>query len=145
MEPQHVPSVLAALPELRVSPATTPAEAAAAMRVLGSFNGCLVGTIRFSGRTPWERHPRDELLYVIEGAVDVTVLFHDGERKTTLTAGSLFIVPSGRWHRQEPQPLVSLMFVTPAEGTDASWSDDPSGDEPQPPPAQSPANDARTA
>jgi quercetin dioxygenase-like cupin family protein len=144
MEPQHVPSALAALPELRVSSTTTPAEAAAAMRVLAGFNGCMVGTVRFSGRTPWERHPGDEMLYVVAGAVDVTVLFDDGAQHTTLTAGSVFVVPSGRWHRQEPRPLVSLMFVTPAEGTDASWSDDPRRDEPQPP-AQPPANDVRTA
>ena len=84
------------------------------------------------------------MLYVVDGAVAVTVLFDDDAQHTTLTAGSVFIVPSGRWHRQEPRPLVSLMFVTPAEGTDASWSDDPRRDERQPP-AQPPANDVRTA
>ena len=144
MAPQHVPSALAALPELRVASTTTPAEAAAAMRVLAGFTGCMVGAVRFSGRTPWERHPGDEMLYVVDGAVDVTVLFDEGAQHTTLTAGSVFVVPSGRWHCQEPRPLVSLMFVTPAEGTDASWSDDPRRDEPQPP-ARAPANDVRTA
>lgn len=99
------------------------------MRVLGAFNSCMVGTVRFSGRTPWERHPGDELLYVVQGAVDVTVLFDDGAQLTTLGEGSVFVVPAGRWHRQAPKPVVSLMFVTPAEGTDASWSDDPRSDE----------------
>jgi mannose-6-phosphate isomerase-like protein (cupin superfamily) len=125
MEPQHVPSTLAALPELRVTATTTPAEAAAAMRVLAGFDRCIVGTIRFSGQTPWERHPGDELLYVVQGAVEVTVMFDDGPRHTTLGEGSVFIVPAGRWHRQAPRPVVALMFVTPAEGTEASWSDDP--------------------
>lgn len=129
MEPHNVPSMLAALPELRVTATTTSAEAAAAMRVLGGFNQCMVGTVRFSGRTPWERHPGDELLYVVQGAVEVTVLLDDGPQQTRLGEGSVFIVPAGRWHRQAPKPVVSLMFVTPAEGTDASWSDDPRGDE----------------
>jgi mannose-6-phosphate isomerase-like protein (cupin superfamily) len=144
MEPQHVPSALAALPELRVSSTTTSAEAAAAIRALADFNGCMVGIVRFSGQTPWERHPGDEMLYVVDGAVDVTVMFDDGAQHTTLTTGSVFVVPSGRWHRQEPRPLVSLMFVTPAAGTDASWSDDPRHDERQPP-GQPPTNDVRTA
>lgn len=100
-------------------------EAAAAMRVLAGFDRCIVGTIRFSGQTPWERHPGDELLYVVQGAVDVTVMLDDGPRHSSLGEGSVFIVPAGRWHRQAPSPVVSLMFVTPAEGTDASWSEDP--------------------
>ncbi len=79
MEPQHVPSTLATLPELRVTATTTPAEAAAAMRVLGGFDQCMVGTVCFSGRTPWERHPGDELLHVVQGAVEVTVLSTDAE------------------------------------------------------------------
>ena len=125
MEPQHVPSTLAALPELKVSATTTAMEAAAAMRVLAGFDRCIVGTIRFSGQTPWERHPGDELLYVVQGSVDVTVMLDDGLRHTSLGEGSVFVVPAGRWHRQAPSPAVSLMFVTPAEGTDVSWSEDP--------------------
>lgn len=125
MEPQHVPSAFAGLPELRVTATTTPAEANAALRVLGTFNRCMVGTIRFSGRTPWERHPEDELLYVVQGEVDVAVLLDEGVQETTVTEGSLFIVPGDRWHRQTPRPVVSLMFVTHAEGSEASWSEDP--------------------
>jgi len=129
MESHDVPSTLAALAELRVSAATTASDAAAAMRMLASFNDCIVGTVRFSGQTPWERHPGDELLYVVQGSVDVTVLLDDGASDATLNAGSMFVVPAGRWHRQAPRPTVSLMFVTPAQGTDTSWSPDPRVDE----------------
>jgi mannose-6-phosphate isomerase-like protein (cupin superfamily) len=126
MDSHNLPSIVATLSELRVSGDTTEAEAAAAMRVLASnFNDCLVGTIRFSGQTPWERHPGDELLYVVHGAVEVIVLLDDGAHETTVSEGSIFIVPADRWHRQRPKPTVSLMFVTPAQGTDASWSEDP--------------------
>lgn len=126
MDSHNLSSIVAALSELQVSGDTTEADAAAAMRVLASnFNDCLVGTIRFSGQTPWERHPGDELLYVVQGAVEVTVLLDDSAHETTVSDGSIFIVPAGRWHRQKARPTVSLMFVTPAQGTDASWSDDP--------------------
>ncbi|MCW5734673.1 MAG: cupin domain-containing protein [Enhydrobacter sp.] len=72
-----------------------------------------------------ERHPRDELLYVVQGSVNVTVLLEEGADDATLNEGSVFVVPAGRWHRQESRSTVSLMFVTPAEGSDASWSEDP--------------------
>ena len=29
---------------------------------------------RFSGTSPWERHPADELIHVVEGAVEITSL-----------------------------------------------------------------------
>lgn len=125
MEPQHLLSVLTSLPMLEVDAATTAAEAGAALRVLGSFEQCIVGVIRFSGETPWERHPGDELLYVVEGAVDVTVLFEADRQQTTVRQGEIFVVPKGCWHRQQPRPSVSLMFLTPAGGTDASRSEDP--------------------
>lgn len=126
MDSHNLSSIVATLSELQVSRDTTEADAAAAMRVLASnFNDCLVGTVRFSGQTPWERHPADELLYVVQGAVEVTVLLDDGAHDTTVSEGSIFIVPADRWHRQTSRPTVSLMFVTPAQGTDASWSDDP--------------------
>lgn len=85
----------------------------------------MVGVIRFAGETPWERHPGDELLYVVEGAVDVTVLSEAGRRQATVGQGEIFVVPRHCWHRQQAQRSVSLMFVTPADGTDASRAEDP--------------------
>jgi hypothetical protein len=34
-------------------------------------------------------------------------------------------VPRGLWHRSTPRGVVSLLFVTPSEGGEASWADDP--------------------
>ncbi len=125
MEARDISAALVGLPELRVSDATTEAEASAALRFLGTFNQCMIGLIRFSGQTPWERHPDDEFLQVLEGSVHVTVLLDDGPFETTLTKGSVFVVPKGRWHRQNPLPCVSLMFMTPMSGTETSRNDDP--------------------
>lgn len=125
MKPQHLADAIHTLPLLAVTASTTALEAGAALRQLAEFNGCMVGVIRFSGQTPWERHSGDELLYVLEGAVEVTVLTDDSMQVTTLTEGMIFIVPRDCWHRQKPQPETAIMFLTPAQGTDASWADDP--------------------
>jgi mannose-6-phosphate isomerase-like protein (cupin superfamily) len=126
MERQDVTAALRELVELRITPTTTEAEAMASMRTLGMFNQCLLGVTAFSGQTPWERHPDgDELLHVLEGAVEVTVLTADGPHRETVAAGSLFVVPSGLWHRQQAHARASLLFATAAETTETSWSDDP--------------------
>ncbi|MDP3208488.1 MAG: cupin domain-containing protein [Rhodoglobus sp.] len=125
MKAHDLPSSFIGLPDLLVTPSTTESEAAAALRVLASFNRCMVGVIRFSGETPWERHVEDELLYVVEGEVDVTVLADHGAVEATIRQGSIFVVPKGLWHRQRPRPVVSLLFLTPETGTEASRANDP--------------------
>ena len=127
MTPHDVRTAIAAVPELRVSIATTDEDAMACMRPLASFNQCLLGLVRFSGLTPWERHPAgDELLHVLEGQVDVVVLHEgSGETRATVAAGSVFVVPSGLWHRQHAREGVALFFATPLEGGATSWADDP--------------------
>lgn len=125
--PAHdIAASLADLPELVVTPTTTDKEAGAAMRQLASFNQCMVGVMRFSGQTPWERHPDDELLYVVEGEVDVTILDARGKAsETRVRAGSICVVPAGCWHRQMPRPSVALLFLTSQQGNDVSWAETP--------------------
>lgn len=123
MEIHDVQAALSDLPELAITTSTTEEEAAAAMRMFTPFNQCMVGVTHFSGLTPWERHSDDELLYVIEGEVDVTILTDAGPIDRTLREGSVFVVPRGHWHRQLPRPAVKLMFVTGE--TDVSTAKDP--------------------
>jgi len=126
MTAHDINASVADLAELKVSATTTGEEAMAAVRPLAHFNQCMVGVIRFSGLTPWERHPDDELLYVVEGAVEVTILDKKGVASvSTVQAGSICIVPAGCWHRQNPKPSVALMFLTSQQGTDASWDETP--------------------
>jgi quercetin dioxygenase-like cupin family protein len=96
----------------------------AAVRVLGSLNQCTLGVTCFSGLTPWERHPDgDELLYVVRGAVEVTVLSDERSVSVHVPAGSVFVVPRNLWHRQHAADRTSLLFATGA--TDVSWAEDP--------------------
>jgi hypothetical protein len=38
------------------------------------FHGCTCGVASFSGRPPWELHKADELLHILAGETELTVL-----------------------------------------------------------------------
>jgi quercetin dioxygenase-like cupin family protein len=112
------------LPTLAISPATTEAEADAATRTIGWLEDRMLGVVRFAGATPWERHPDgDELLHVLDGDVDVTILADDGPVQVTVPAGSVLVCPRGLWHRQRPKTTATLFFATPTATTETSWAD----------------------
>ena len=114
------------LAELAITPSTTEQEADAAVRTITSLDGCTLGVMRYSGLTPWERHPDgDELLLPLEGEVEVTVLTDAGPAQVTVPAGSAFVCPRGFWHRQLPHPAVTMLFATPTETSEVSWAADP--------------------
>jgi mannose-6-phosphate isomerase-like protein (cupin superfamily) len=126
MQAHDIRDALKGVGVLAITPAMTEEDAMAAMRPIGTFNQCLLGLTRFSGQTPWERHPGgDELLQVLDGDVDVTVLTDEGRMHATLRPGSVCVVPSGLWHRQHAVRGVALLFATPVEGGETSWAEDP--------------------
>src|SRR5437016_7466483 len=119
-------AALSGLPELAIASSTTADEAAAAVRPIASLDQCTLGVMRYSGLTPWERHPDgDELLHPLEGEVDVTLLTDSGPTHVTVCAGSVFVCPRGLWHRQLPRPAVTMFFGTPTENEEVSWAEDP--------------------
>ena len=119
-------AALSGLPELAIASSTTAEEAAAAVRPIASLDQCTLGVMRYSGLTPWERHPDgDELLHPLEGEVDVTLLTDSGPTHVTVRAGSIFVCPRGLWHRQLPRPAVTMFFGTPTENEEVSWAEDP--------------------
>lgn len=92
---------------------------------LDTFNhgGLFLGS--FSGQSPWERHLHgDELLHVLAGEVDITILTETEPVHLTLRTGSVFIVPQGLWHRQVARTAVTLLTATPTP-TDHSDAADP--------------------
>lgn len=119
-------AALQGLPELRIGESTTGAEADAAFRKITDLDECTIGVMSYAGQTPWERHPDgDELLYAIDGGVEITVLTDDGPVEKQVRAGSVFICPRGLWHRQRAEPSVTMLFGTPTETTEISFADDP--------------------
>jgi quercetin dioxygenase-like cupin family protein len=103
-------SEIDAIGKLEIGSQTTSEDAGAAMKILGDFNQCMVGIVYFSGTTPWERHPDDELLQILEGEVVVTIL-GDEVREILLSIGSVFVVPRGLWHKQHSDRGVKLLFM----------------------------------
>jgi quercetin dioxygenase-like cupin family protein len=107
----------------------TEEDAAKSMQFLGPFNQCVLGVVHFSGQTPWERHPGgDELLHVLDGAVSLTILTDGEPIRAIVSAGSIFVVPKGLWHRQFAESGAKLLFATPSEGNENSWAEDPRSD-----------------
>jgi quercetin dioxygenase-like cupin family protein len=90
-----------------------------------SFNRGSTWVGRFRGTSPWERHPDgDELLHVLEGDVHVVVLKARGQTRVKLTAGSMFVVPRGLWHRHEATRMVLECGATSGR-TQHSTAEDP--------------------
>jgi mannose-6-phosphate isomerase-like protein (cupin superfamily) len=90
------------------------------------FNQCTIGVAR-EWPPHWEMHPKgDELLHVLEGEVEVELLQRSGRRRrTTVRAGSFFVVPRGLWHRPTQRKPVVMLYVTPGEGTEATFEAEP--------------------
>ena len=96
------------------------------LRRLGALDRATIGVFRFTGQAPWERHPDgDELLHVLEGDVDLTVLTDDGPRQVPIGAGEVFVCPRGLWHRQRSKTGATILFATPTATSEASWAEDP--------------------
>jgi mannose-6-phosphate isomerase-like protein (cupin superfamily) len=87
------------------------------------FHGCTCGVASFVGRPPWEYHAADELLHVLAGRTELTIRSPSGEETRTLRAGDLTIVPRQCWHNNDAPTGVTMLFMTPSEGSRHSWDD----------------------
>jgi quercetin dioxygenase-like cupin family protein len=66
------------------------------------------------GTSPWEQHPDDdELLQILDGECDVTILTENGPVTSALHAGDVIIVPRGHWHRHSSAGPFRELYVTP--------------------------------
>jgi mannose-6-phosphate isomerase-like protein (cupin superfamily) len=128
MNAVDIQSALKTVSKLEIAEQTTSEDASTAMNMLGTFNQCMMGLVHFSGLTPWERHPDDELLQILEGDVEVILFEESRVREINLHPGSIFIVPSRVWHRQHSPNGVKLMFLTSQEGNEHSDAQDPRAD-----------------
>ncbi|MEM7172039.1 MAG: cupin domain-containing protein [Pseudomonadota bacterium] len=122
----HIKSELEGLPVLRGrSPETTAEEARASFTTLADFRDGGIFAGSFEGQSPWERHQKgDEIVQVLEGAAELTILTNDGPEVLELKAGMMTVVPQGCWHRFCAPEGVTVMTATP-QPTDHSTADDP--------------------
>ena len=95
-------------------------------RMLGWLDQATIVVTKFAGLAPWERHPAgDELIVVLEGGGEITVLTDDGPVVAELRPGRLFVCPKGLWHRAHAQPAMTALYVTPIAGGEHSFAEDP--------------------
>ena len=119
---------LAGRPVLHARTRETPdAQARAAFAVLAPFGEGSIFAGSFSGETKWERHGRgDELVHILDGAAELTIMTADGPETVALRAGMLVVVPQGHWHRFRVPERVTVLTATP-QPTEHTAADDPRG------------------
>jgi len=89
-----------------------------------SFHGCTGGVTAFRGRPPWEFHGQgDELLFVLQGESELTVLDEGIRTVQVLSPGQLVIVPRGHWHSNNARGGVTMLWITPSDGNEHSWGE----------------------
>ena len=89
-----------------------------------TFHGCTGGVAAFRGRPPWEFHGEgDELLFILAGSSELTVLDHDQRTVRMLLPGQLALVPQGHWHSNNAPGGVTMLWITPSEGNQHSWDE----------------------
>lgn len=126
LEAHDLRAALREVPHLNISAETTGEEANASVRTVAKLDNLSLGVMSYTGLTPWERHPDgDELLYALEGEVEVTVLTDDGPVQETIRKGSAFVCRKGLWHRQLARKSVSMLYGTATETSEISTADDP--------------------
>jgi mannose-6-phosphate isomerase-like protein (cupin superfamily) len=79
----------------------------------------------FDGDSEWERHQNgDEVVQVLAGETELTVITADGPQLLRLGQGMLTVVPRGCWHRFHAPKGVTVLTVTP-QPTEHSTAEDP--------------------
>jgi mannose-6-phosphate isomerase-like protein (cupin superfamily) len=86
------------------------------------IDGFTIGAPHIAGDPPHdgEMHPDgDELLYLVSGAVTVTLELLDGDTQVELGAGDAVVVPQGIWHQVTTREPGQLIHITPGPHGDA--------------------------
>ncbi|GGB23339.1 hypothetical protein GCM10011505_00690 [Tistrella bauzanensis] len=125
MDVHSIDEIAGGLPLLTVGPGTTQADFMTAMRPLGVANGCVASLLRYTGQVPWERHPQDEQVFVLKGAIHLTLLHDAGPEQILIEAGNFVVIPAGVWHHPMPAPEATSFAVTSMVGTEHSVAQDP--------------------
>ena len=126
IEEKHIESELSRVTKLEGrTPFSSNEELARAFTALAPFDSGGVFTGTYSGDSAWERHiAGDELVHVLNGSAELTILTDDDKQLFNLTAGMVVVVPKGLWHRFHSKDGVTVLSATP-HPTEHSTEDDP--------------------
>lgn len=96
------------------TPVSTAADRQGSFARLAEYRDGGIFAAKFSGASPWERHPQgDELVQVVDGATTMHMMTADGPQSFVVTAGMAVVVPQATWHRFDAPDGVTLMTATP--------------------------------
>jgi mannose-6-phosphate isomerase-like protein (cupin superfamily) len=79
---------------------------------LGRYRDGMLLLAKSAGKSHWETHPEDELLYVLDGEMTVDIVEKDGPQPFVVGAGIIAIVPPGAWHRVHSAGGVTVASAT---------------------------------
>ena len=96
------------------SPDTAQDDINAAFAVVAETSQSKVFVGSFAGKSGWERHENgDELVHILEGKTELTVLLGKLKEVSSLRAGMVAIIPVGLWHRFDAPDGVTILTATP--------------------------------
>lgn len=106
------------------TPTTTFAQRRGSATQLGRYRDGMLLLSRSAGKSHWETHAEDELLYVVDGEMSVDILEKHGPRSFVAGAGTIAIVPAGAWHRVYSATGMSVASATmPGDHVDLDIAD----------------------
>jgi mannose-6-phosphate isomerase-like protein (cupin superfamily) len=95
-------------------PDTPEAELTGAFGRTIPYRDGFVSTVKFAGKSAWEFHQADEVLYVVEGNGTLLIIEDGGRtRPLGLHPTLAVVVPAGCWHAIEAPGGIALFTVTP--------------------------------
>jgi mannose-6-phosphate isomerase-like protein (cupin superfamily) len=107
------------------TPRTTFAERKGSAANLAPYrDGILLLSKWSGGKTHWETHPADELVWALDGTVILDIVEEDRLQSHALGQGMMVVVPQGAWHRFHSAHDHTAMSVTvPGEHIDLDVDD----------------------
>jgi mannose-6-phosphate isomerase-like protein (cupin superfamily) len=110
----NVRAALNALPGLERHPDTPEAELEGVFGKTVPYRDGFVSTVKFRGMSAWERHPDDEVLFIVEGSGFLVVADDPAlQRPQALHPFLVVVVPAWRWHAIIAPIWIGLLTVTP--------------------------------
>lgn len=84
---------------------------------LVGFNQHAFGVCSITGISPvWEMHPdTDEYFHILDGDAIFLLLEESGEKQYVASAGEVFVVPKGIWHKPGSPAGMKFIYLTPGQ------------------------------